>query len=122
MSNRKQKLNIIENAGEENDSPENSGFKSILGSAFSKLSAGGKWCKDNVSWVAQKGGTATWIIATTAIVVALPLVFEIEREQQVIELEKIQVKHLREQGVPAHELAQMGFTSALDPAVVSHDS
>ena len=43
----------------------------------------------------------------------LPLMFEIAREEQVIEAEKLQVKELKAQGVMDQQLVQMGLGDTL---------
>ena len=46
--------------------------------------------KRTTYYLFKKGKTATWIFGVTLIVVGFPLVLEIEREQQLVELEKQQ--------------------------------
>jgi len=59
------------------------GVKGFLSKAGKSFSAGGIWAKDWAFWAAQKSGRVGFIIATTSIVVLMPLVFEIAREAQV---------------------------------------
>ena len=40
----------------------------------------------------------------------MPLIMEISRESQVLELDKLQVKDLKLQGYSDQQLSQMGFT------------
>mmetsp|Transcript_17575 Transcript_17575/g.21630 ORF Transcript_17575/g.21630 Transcript_17575/m.21630 type:complete len:108 (-) Transcript_17575:1684-2007(-) len=42
-------------------------------------------------WAFKKGGALTWILGTTLIIVGFPLVLQIEREQQLIEMEQQQM-------------------------------
>lgn len=72
-----------------------------------------KWF--NIAW--RRSGRALWIIAVTTIVMILPLVMEIERESDVIELEKIQIKEYKAQGYTDQQLQQMGLTNTPEPSV-----
>lgn len=46
----------------------------------------------------------------------MPLMLELQREQAVLEMEKVQVKELLAQGYPPQELQRMGMT--LEPSVL----
>jgi hypothetical protein len=52
-----------------------------------------------------------------SILTVIPLSLELQREQSVVEMEKIQVKELLAQGYPPQELQRMGMT--LEPAVLN---
>ena len=60
--------------------------------------------------VANFLGKSGMVLATTAIIVLMPLIMEISRETQVLELDKLQVKDLKLQGYSDQQLLQMGFT------------
>ena len=70
------------------------------------------YTKDKSSWVAQKLARIGFIFATTCIVAFMPLVFEISREGQMVESEKMQVKELRNEGYSDRQLQEMGFCEA----------
>ena len=59
------------------------GLKGFLTKASKSFVAGGIFAKDKSLWVAQKMAKVGLIIATTSIVVFMPLIFEIAREGQV---------------------------------------
>lgn len=58
------------------------------------------------------------------IVVVMPLIMEISREAQVVELERLQVKELKSQGYSDNQLQQMGFSdsSLYNPSVLTKSS
>ncbi|KAG5178367.1 Six-hairpin glycosidase-like protein [Tribonema minus] len=70
-------------------------------------------------WSAKYGGRTLWIVGTTTLMVVFPLMLEIEREQQIIEIEKLQVKDLLAQGVHPQRIHEMGLSLPRDPAVLS---
>jgi import receptor subunit TOM22 len=55
-----------------------------------------------------KGGKAMWVIGTSLVIMVLPLVLEVEREQGFIEAQQQQEALLRQQGYSPQQLAQMG--------------
>lgn len=63
------------------------GIKGFLTKAGSSFYKGGALAKDWGWWLAQKSGRVGFIVATTSIVVLMPLVFEISRESQVSSFE-----------------------------------
>ena len=56
-----------------------------------------------------KGGRVLWVVGTTLVVMVLPLVLEVEREQGFIEAQQQQEAMLRQQGYTSQQLQQMGF-------------
>lgn len=70
---------------------------------------------------AKMAGNVAFVVATTSIVVLMPLIFEIMREGQMIEADKLQVKQMRQQGYTDVQLQELGFGKAalgLAPAVL----
>ena len=59
------------------------GIKGFLTRAGKSFYAGGLYAKEKAWTVAQLGGRVGFIVATTSIVVLMPLIFEIMREGQV---------------------------------------
>lgn len=59
-----------------------------------------------------------WYIVTTAMITALPLVFEYNREGIVEDLEALQVADAIDKGAAPQQLAQQGMTSAVGPKVL----
>jgi len=59
---------------------------------------------------AKMAGNVGFVLATTSIVVLMPLIFEIMREGQMIESDKLQVKDLRQQGYSDGQLTEIGFS------------
>ena len=91
-------------------------FDDDVGADEGILGMGMKWVQGAVSstksaaWsVAKFGGSASWVIATTMIITMLPLVIEIEREQGMEQLQKLQMEQLKQQGYTDAQLAQMGM-------------
>ena len=63
--------------------------------------------------------TIGWYVVTTAMITALPLVFEYNREIQVEEMERLQIADAVEnKGATPMALAQQGMTSAVAPKVL----
>lgn len=59
------------------------GIKGFLTRAGKSFYAGGLFAKEKAWTVAQYGGRFCFVVATTSIVVLMPLIFEIMREGQV---------------------------------------
>lgn len=88
------------------------GIKGFLERASSSFAKGGLMAQ-KYSWIlAKKAGSVGFIVATTSIVVMLPLIFEISRESLGIENERSRVKDLRSQGFSDRQLEGMGFSKA----------
>ena len=64
-------------------------------------------------WGTKKAGGWAWILGTTFLVVALPLIIEVEREQQLVEMEAQQIQQLRAQGYSPQQIQQMQAQGAL---------
>jgi|EP00979_Chaetoceros_neogracilis_P015997 hypothetical protein len=59
------------------------GLKGFFSRASKSFMGGGLYAKDKSTWFAEKLCRIGFIVATTSIVVLMPLVFEIAREGQV---------------------------------------
>mmetsp|Transcript_19505 Transcript_19505/g.39118 ORF Transcript_19505/g.39118 Transcript_19505/m.39118 type:complete len:108 (-) Transcript_19505:193-516(-) len=101
--------------------PKEGGIKGFLTRAGVSFYAGGLFMKEK-GWIwAKKAGNVGFMVATTSIVVLMPLIFEIMREGQMIEADKLQVKELRQQGYSDGQLAELGFPKVamgMKPAVL----
>jgi len=86
------------------------GIKGFLTRAGKSFYTGGLFAKESGSWLAQHAARWGFIVATTSIVVFMPLIFEIAREQQMIEVERTQAKDLRSQGYSDRQLMELGFS------------
>lgn len=73
-----------------------------MDSRFSKL-------KGALSTVKKRGAQVAWVCSTTIVLIALPLLLEVQREQQFVEDRAQQVQILKAQGYTNQQLAQMGF-------------
>jgi hypothetical protein len=74
-----------------------------------------------ISWglyAYSKSRIIGWWIVTTGMITALPLVFEVKRENMVEELEQLQINQGLAEGKSPNELAQMGLASAIEPKVL----
>ncbi|EJK53474.1 hypothetical protein THAOC_27088 [Thalassiosira oceanica] len=97
------------------------GIKGFFTRAGTSFLAGGLYAKEKAWTLAKMGGKVGFYVATTSIVVLMPLIFEIMREGQMIETDKLQVKELRQQGYSDSQLQELGFPKAalgLSPAVL----
>uniref|UniRef100_A0A7S2SD82 Mitochondrial import receptor subunit TOM22 homolog n=1 Tax=Eucampia antarctica TaxID=49252 RepID=A0A7S2SD82_9STRA len=85
------------------------GIKGFLSRAGRSFYAGGIFAKEKSLWLSEKMLKVGFVIATTSLVVLMPLIFEIAREGQMIENERVVVKDLRSQGYSDRQLGEMGF-------------
>uniref|UniRef100_A0A6T7HAY7 Uncharacterized protein n=1 Tax=Attheya septentrionalis TaxID=420275 RepID=A0A6T7HAY7_9STRA len=88
------------------------GIKGFLQRAGKSFQVGGLLAKDWGFWLAKKSGRIGFILATTSMVVLMPLMLEIGREAQGLEVERSQVKDLRSQGYADRQLQEMGFSDS----------
>jgi len=65
------------------------GLKGFFSRASKSFMSGGLYTKDKSNWIAEKLCRIGFIVATTSIVLLMPLVFEIAREGQVSELSEL---------------------------------
>eukprot|EP00586_Coscinodiscus_wailesii_P013873 CAMPEP_0172499404 /NCGR_PEP_ID=MMETSP1066-20121228/126774_1 /TAXON_ID=671091 /ORGANISM="Coscinodiscus wailesii, Strain CCMP2513" /LENGTH=111 /DNA_ID=CAMNT_0013273133 /DNA_START=94 /DNA_END=429 /DNA_ORIENTATION=+ len=88
------------------------GLKGFLTNAYASFAKGGGLIKQYGYMAAETGGKFAFIVATTSIIVFMPLIFEIVRETQGLEMERSQVKDLRSNGFTDAQLRDMGFCDA----------
>ena len=50
------------------------------------------WCKTKGYYAMKKGGRYLWVFAAISIVTLVPLIFEVEREVQTLELEELDLQ------------------------------
>mmetsp|Transcript_31012 Transcript_31012/g.73078 ORF Transcript_31012/g.73078 Transcript_31012/m.73078 type:complete len:112 (-) Transcript_31012:295-630(-) len=95
------------------------GIKGFLTRAADSFQQGFQISREWSYWFAQKGGTVGLILASTSMVVLMPLIFEINREITSVASERLQVTELRNQGHSDRQLQEMGFleVSLHSPAV-----
>ena len=96
------------------NSKHGGGIKGFFYRAGNSFQKGFAVSRDWSWWVAQKGGKVGLFLASTSMVVLMPLIFEINRETLGLASERMQVTELRNQGYTDHQLREMGF---LDMAV-----
>jgi len=107
------------------DSQSVGGIKGFFSKAYHSLETlgtkGGTFALSTSIWAAKMVGTFGFYLATTAMVVFMPLVFEIARERQSLETERSVIKDLRSQGFGDRQMQEMGFSSAAvhEPSVAS---
>ena len=75
-----------------------SSFMLFISKASKSFQMAGELTKNNSLVLAQKLAKIGLVIATASITIFVPLLFEISREGQMIETEKVQVKDFRNQG------------------------
>lgn len=97
------------------------GIKGFFWKAGNSFYSAGMQARDWSWWLAQKGGHVGIILASTSMVILMPLIFEINREVQMIASERVMVAELRNQGHSDRQLQEMGFLEAAlhSPAVAS---
>ena len=66
------------------------------------------------SWVRH----VIWFVLTTGMITALPLMFEVKREQMIEEMESMQIAAAMADGKTPQELANAGLTGAIAPKVL----
>lgn len=87
------------------------GLKGFFTKASNSFFTGGTFVKDQSFKLSVALGKYGFIFATTCIVMFVPLVFEIAREGQMIESDKLQVMELRNQGYSDVQLKEMGYST-----------
>eukprot|EP00980_Cylindrotheca_fusiformis_P008884 scaffold1900_cov123-Cylindrotheca_fusiformis.AAC.10 len=97
------------------------GIKGFFERASKSFSKAGGVAKDWSWWLAGHGARVGLFLASTSMVVLMPLIFEINREVMMVENERTLVKELRNQGHSDRQLQEMGFleVSLHTPAVAS---
>eukprot|EP00553_Chaetoceros_curvisetus_P015455 CAMPEP_0204651752 /NCGR_PEP_ID=MMETSP0718-20130828/13910_1 /ASSEMBLY_ACC=CAM_ASM_000674 /TAXON_ID=230516 /ORGANISM="Chaetoceros curvisetus" /LENGTH=108 /DNA_ID=CAMNT_0051675593 /DNA_START=73 /DNA_END=396 /DNA_ORIENTATION=- len=88
------------------------GLKGFFTRAGKSFMTGGLFARDQSVWMAEKLAKIGFIVATTSIVVFMPLVFEIAREGQMVETEKLEVAALRDEGYSDNQFREMGYAEA----------
>eukprot|EP00934_Nitzschia_sp_Nitz4_P008095 Nitzschia sp. Nitz4//scaffold128_size63911//60843//61269//NITZ4_006234-RA/size63911-snap-gene-0.63-mRNA-1//1//CDS//3329534877//8085//frame0 len=88
------------------------GIKGFFLKAGKSFSSAGTVAKDWSWWMVQKGGRLGLILASTSMVILMPLIFEINREVGMIASERTQVAELRNQGHSDRQLQELGFLEA----------
>ena len=59
-----------------------------------------------------------WFLVTSALITAVPLIFEYNREMQLEELERLQVAKSLAEGASPYALREQGLSSAVEPKVL----
>lgn len=92
------------------------GVKGFFSKAYKSLETlgtkGGQAAFATSIWAAKTAGTYGFYVATTAMVIFMPLLFEIGRERQQLETERSVIKDMRSQGFGDRQLQELGFSSA----------
>mmetsp|Transcript_8368 Transcript_8368/g.10587 ORF Transcript_8368/g.10587 Transcript_8368/m.10587 type:complete len:113 (-) Transcript_8368:102-440(-) len=86
------------------------GLKGFFTKAGKSFVTAGSYGKDQSYWVAEKLAKLGFIFVTSCIVVFVPLVFEIAREGQMIQSEKLEVNELRNQGYSDQQMKELGYS------------
>eukprot|EP00531_Pseudo-nitzschia_arenysensis_P003600 CAMPEP_0116123674 /NCGR_PEP_ID=MMETSP0329-20121206/4872_1 /TAXON_ID=697910 /ORGANISM="Pseudo-nitzschia arenysensis, Strain B593" /LENGTH=113 /DNA_ID=CAMNT_0003617601 /DNA_START=33 /DNA_END=374 /DNA_ORIENTATION=+ len=95
------------------------GVKGFFTRAAASFQQGFQISRDVGYWLAMKGGSIGLVLASTSMVILMPLIFEINREITSVASERLQVTELRNQGHSDRQLQEMGFleVSLHSPAV-----
>ncbi|EEC43322.1 predicted protein [Phaeodactylum tricornutum CCAP 1055/1] len=101
------------------------GLKGLLQRTGKFFYTTGVYARDKGStafkWGYQVGGQVAFAVATTSMVMLMPLLFEIAREGQMLESERAQVKDYKGRGYSDRQLQELGFSEAAlhTPSVAS---
>ena len=68
--------------------------------------------KGLLAWGAAKGGRILWVVACSTLLVAVPILFEVQREGQALNMERLVVEDFKKQGYTDQDLARMGCVAA----------
>lgn len=60
-----------------------------------------------------------WWASMTMVFAVAPVVFEAQREGEVIKQDQILIKYLREEGYSSQQIASMGYSDAVAPSVLA---
>lgn len=85
------------------------GLKGFFNRAANSFQQGFHFSREFSYWLAQKCGNVGLVLASTSMIVLLPLIFEINREITSVASERLQVTELRNQGHSDRQLQEMGF-------------
>ncbi|KAL7576649.1 hypothetical protein ACA910_005582 [Epithemia clementina (nom. ined.)] len=93
------------------------GIKGLLQRTGRLVHRTGTWILEtgtNVAVLTYKwGGQAAFVVATSSVLVLMPLLFEIAREGEMLEMEKLQANDFRTKGYSDRQLKEMGFSDAV---------
>mmetsp|Transcript_10010 Transcript_10010/g.13223 ORF Transcript_10010/g.13223 Transcript_10010/m.13223 type:complete len:114 (+) Transcript_10010:106-447(+) len=72
-------------------------------------------------WAYKWGGSTAFVVATSSVLVFMPLLFEIGREGEMLETEKLQANDMKSKGYSDRQLKDMGFSDLVlhTPSVAS---
>merc|ERR550539_1016229 len=93
-----------------NSNKNTGGLKGFFKRAGKSFYTGGLFASEKCNTAAEKLCKLGFIFATVCMVAYAPLVFEIAREGQMIESEKLQVSELRNQGYSDMQLKELGYS------------
>eukprot|EP00614_Pseudopedinella_elastica_P034536 CAMPEP_0172617232 /NCGR_PEP_ID=MMETSP1068-20121228/70126_1 /TAXON_ID=35684 /ORGANISM="Pseudopedinella elastica, Strain CCMP716" /LENGTH=125 /DNA_ID=CAMNT_0013422945 /DNA_START=52 /DNA_END=429 /DNA_ORIENTATION=- len=72
-------------------------------------------------WLSMNAARWAWIGACSTMLVLVPILFEVQREQQCLTMERLMVEDLKKQGYTDQDLAHMGYSTVIAPAVGLND-
>ena len=90
------------------------GNKALRARLSTLFKGGQKWGQ----WGYTQARHIGWFLVTTAMITAVPLIFEYSRESQLEEMENLQVAKSLAEGANPLALKEQGFNSAIDPPVL----
>ena len=104
------------------DSGGSGGIKGFLSRAATSASTAKSWVLGKGLHYGQKMGRTAMGGSVLVIVVFFPLILEIAREKEVIQIQKLEVQQLKKEGVNDMVLQQMGFAkeALFQPSVLEN--
>ena len=94
------------------------GLKGSMTKLWNKSMVGAKWLQLIGTKAFTGASSISWILATTTIIVIVPIMIEVQRENVVLEGESLQAEGLIAKGANPQELQDMGF-NVQNPAVLN---
>ena len=85
-------------AADEADAQEEGGLAGLLSGATGAVNGALAWVSSSALWLLKQSRGPVWVVSTTALVVVLPLLLSVGKEQDLQEMEKQQIAQLKNQG------------------------
>ena len=85
-------------AAAEADAAESGGLAGVVAGASEAVSDAMSWVSSGALWLLKKSRGPVWVVSTTALVVVLPLLLSVGKEQDLQQQEKQMIDQLKNQG------------------------
>ena len=85
-------------AADEADAAEQGGLAGLVAAAQEGVSSALSWASSSALWLLKKSRGPVWVVSTTALVVVLPLLLSVGKEQDLQAQENQAIQQLKNQG------------------------